>query len=180
MKTQKIVETMRGLNFTQSFFAFIVLIQLSLILVSIFMRVFVEFGLFKLSFDLYVLFLVFGIVVMMLFLFGKKGRSGSYFSVSLVYFLIACSLLILISKNEGGIFSALSIGTSVLVTWSSANFFFSIVMLMVTLVRLLLLGLSKDYSVRDGANTENDTVSVWKKEIKTLKETVDKLRNSKR
>ena len=145
MKLKDALKNFKVLNFAQKFLAFILLIQVSSILVGIIMRIFAEFGLFHVAISLYLLFIVLGLVLMFVLLASIQGRAGSYFTAALSYFLIASLLMVLISSIEGGIFSVFEVKSSILVTWGFTNLLFSIVILIVALLRLMVLGAVKDY-----------------------------------
>lgn len=169
MKAEGVFEKVKTLNFAQTFLAFITLVQLFAVVASFFIRLFAEFGLIKVSFSLYIIFMIFCIVLMVLFLSTIRGKSGSYLLVTLIYFVFSVTIMAFVNQIESGIFSMFEIGTSIFVAWGSMNLFLSMLMLMVALVRLIALGLGRDYQKVSQSSMADTSVNDLKNEVADLR-----------
>ena len=178
MKAEEAWNTFNALNFAQKFLAFILLVQISSLMVGLVMRIFAEFGHFQVALGLYVVFIVVGVILMFILIASLRGKSGSHFTAAIAYFLITLVSAGLVIRIEGGIFTIFAIRTSILATWFFTNFFFSILILTITLIRLIVLGTIKDYQ-RPSRSNNDATIASLKEELERLKQEAAEMREKK-
>ena len=169
MNVKDAYERFSPLTFAQKFLAFVLLVQVSSIFVGLVMRILTEFGCINAAIYFYIAFLVLGLVLFFILQFSMRGRAGSYFIGAILYCLFAIAIMYLVSTTTGEILSLFVVINSILAAWGFANVIFSIVILIFSLLRLIFLGLAKDYE-RPPKAAIHSSLADLREEIEQLKQ----------